>query len=147
MHETSTKVQSLSITEIVIEFQKALVSLYPRFETLDLAGHGEGYDESESIEEFLWQIMVVGSLRWRGDLEEDDVLPNYGFQIFSGHTHELSVVMEDSRYGRFISFNSARPFDDRPYAFLCFVGPGGCVLEASVNRVARFELREAQGDA
>ncbi len=102
MSETSRKLQAISTTEIVQEFRRALVSLYPSLEKLDLMAEGSGYDESEEIEEKLWDILVVQSLKWRHGLDSAPNLPQYGLVRDESVDSAIYVYLVDGRSGRFV---------------------------------------------
>lgn len=87
MGEQSEKLQSVSETEIVLAFRRALVTLLPILQQLDfVVGDTFLYDSFERVAEGLWGELVLDSLRWKYGLDESLKLPRYGGSILRGQT-------------------------------------------------------------
>ncbi len=92
MKEVSKKLETKSVTEIVLAFRQALISLYPMLVDLDiLADDTQPYDDFDQVAEKLWEVLVVGSLKWKFGIESDAILPPYGFQGHGGASSRIVV--------------------------------------------------------
>jgi hypothetical protein len=83
----SQKVAALSETDLVREFRKALVALYPILRRLDcLEDDTQPYDDYDAVAEALWHVVVERSLMWKYGLDAPPRLPPYGFHCWQRPT-------------------------------------------------------------
>lgn len=106
-----------SVTELMLIFRSALVSLVPSMEQARIAWREpEAYDDWDDIAATLYHNIVVRSLQWSELGDERLTLPEYGLvrPQYSG-----SVIVVDSEHGRrdqglpvFVGFSTRdTPFD------------------------------------
>jgi hypothetical protein len=144
MSEKSEKLALLSETEILLEFRKALVALYPSFVKLDcLENDAQPYDDFDQVAECLWDVFVVKSLQWKYGLDKAPQLPRYGFSsVGEGADGFIQVNFGDKRY-KFVSFHGNRAFGEDSFNCIgCEKLPGYTnYREIHLDDTIKFEWR------
>lgn len=144
--------ESYTVTHLVESFRRALVTLAPCVEAVGVTWQqGEAYDDWDVIEETLFEVLVVASIR--GDLEvfgSSLEFPAYGFTdaVFPKHSWVEVVVPEYEGTFALIRLNSPHGFGD-----ICVVrlqADGTAIDEPDVvpwtaDRQFAAQLRSADG--
>ena len=112
MAEVSEKVARLSDTEILGSFRDALVGLLPILKRLDcISDDSQPYDPFDRVAERLWDVLVLGSLKWKHGLDHTPQLPPYGFVgVPAGRDGYLEVRAPSIPPFRFVQFLGNRQF-------------------------------------
>ena len=141
MHEFSEKLKGLSVQDVLLEFRKALISLYPSLVVLDiLEDDTQLYDDFDKIAEILWDVMVIGSLAWQDGLKEKPKLPTYGFAEI-GDAEQYIFVDSALATGRFIQFVGDRYLGEELFNAVEIAVDGDDFHRVKLDKTIQFCIR------
>jgi hypothetical protein len=138
LHEIDEGVASLSDTEIVLEYRRALEVLLPMCMRLHLLeSDDQPYDDFDALARSLWQHLVVATFTWKYGAE---VAPPYG-RLERATEPPFVLASTGAETFQFSEFGGTREFGDRAFNSVFVFDQSGERRQIPVEQIERFELQ------